>query len=130
VYGLSRRQIPTRRRGVDFALPDAWRSGGDATGISRLIFAIVESKHLGAVLAHIRERQIERAETRSQLIGLGMSPATGLAFMLATSATGFPAMVAVWALVKPRAFGLYLGFAITGALIAGYAYAATLAVHI
>jgi uncharacterized membrane protein YraQ (UPF0718 family) len=65
----------------------------------------------------------------SGLIGLGMSPATGLAFMLATSATGFPAMVAVWALVKPRAFALYLGFAITGALLAGYAYAAALALH-
>ena len=63
----------------------------------------------------------------SGLIGLGMSPATGLAFMLATSATGFPAMVAVWALVKPRAFVLYIGFAITGALIAGYAYATVLA---
>jgi uncharacterized membrane protein YraQ (UPF0718 family) len=63
----------------------------------------------------------------SGLIGLGMSPATGLAFMLATSATGFPAMVAVWALVKPRAFALYVGFAVTGAMIAGYIYAATLA---
>ena len=63
----------------------------------------------------------------SGLIGLGMSPATGLAFMLATSATGFPAMVALWALVKPRAFALYLAFAITGAIIAGYIYAATLA---
>jgi hypothetical protein len=57
----------------------------------------------------------------SGLIGLGMSPATGMAFMLATSATGFPAIVAVWALVKPRAFALYLGFAIVGAVIAGYA---------
>lgn len=66
----------------------------------------------------------------SGLIGLGMSPATGLAFMLATSATGFPAMVAVWALVKPRAFALYLGFAITGAVIAGYAYTAALALHL
>jgi uncharacterized membrane protein YraQ (UPF0718 family) len=49
--------------------------------------------------------------------------------MLATSATGFPAMVAVWALVKPRAFTLYIGFAIIGAFIAGYAYAAALAFH-
>jgi uncharacterized membrane protein YraQ (UPF0718 family) len=63
----------------------------------------------------------------SGLINLGMSPAAGLAFMLATSSTGFPAMVALWALVKPRAFVLYLGFAITGAMIAGYIYAATLA---
>jgi hypothetical protein len=27
---------------------------------------VVENKHLGAVLSYIRERQIERAETRSQ----------------------------------------------------------------
>ena len=63
----------------------------------------------------------------SGLIGLGMSPATGLAFMLASSATGFPAMVAVWALVKPRAFALYFGFAVIGAVISGYAYTAVLA---
>lgn len=69
-------------------------------------------------------------EANSGLIGLGMSPATGMAFMLATSATGFPAMVAVWALVKPGAFALYLGSAITGAMIAGHAYAAVLALHI
>jgi hypothetical protein len=62
----------------------------------------------------------------SGLISMGMSPATGLAFMLATSATGFPAMVAVWALVKPRAFALYIGFAVLGALLAGYAYTAVL----
>jgi uncharacterized protein len=61
------------------------------------------------------------------LINLGMNPATGLAFMLTSSATGFPAMVAVWALVRPRAFALYIGFAVTGALLAGYAYTALLA---
>jgi uncharacterized membrane protein YraQ (UPF0718 family) len=66
----------------------------------------------------------------SGLINLGMSPATGLAFMLASSATGFPAMVAVWALVKPRAFALYIGFAVLGALIAGYAYTAVLAASV
>jgi hypothetical protein len=32
--------------------------------------------------------------------------------------------------VKPRAFALYIGFAITGALIAGYAYTAALALHL
>jgi hypothetical protein len=63
----------------------------------------------------------------SGLIGMGMSPATGLAFMLASSATGFPAIVAVWALVKPRAFALYIGFPVLGALIAGYTYTAVLA---
>lgn len=66
----------------------------------------------------------------SGLVNLGMSPATGLAFLLASSATGFPAMVAVWALVKPRAFALYIGFAMSGALLAGYAYTAALALHL
>jgi Predicted permease len=35
------------------------------------------------------------------LIQLGMCPAAGLAFMLSTTATGFAAMTAVWALVRP-----------------------------
>ena len=61
------------------------------------------------------------------LIHLGMSPAAGLAFMLSTTATGFAAMTAVWALVRPKVFALYLGFAVLGALLAGYAYALTLA---
>jgi uncharacterized membrane protein YraQ (UPF0718 family) len=61
------------------------------------------------------------------LIQLGMSPAAALAFMLSTTATGFAAMTAVWALVRPRIFALYLGFAILGALLAGYAYALVLA---
>ena len=61
------------------------------------------------------------------LIQLGMSPAAGLAFMLSTTATGFAAMTAVWALVRPKVFALYLGFAMLGALLAGYGYALALA---
>lgn len=61
------------------------------------------------------------------LIQLGMSPPAGLAFMLATTATGFAAMTAVWALVRPRVFALYLGFAVLGALLAGYTYQLVLA---
>jgi uncharacterized protein len=61
------------------------------------------------------------------LIQLGMSPAAALAFMLATTATGFAAMMALWALVKPKVFALYLAFAILGALIAGYAFDLVLA---
>ena len=33
---------------------------------------------------------------------------------------------AVWALVRPRVFALYLAFAVLGALLAGYAYALVL----
>jgi uncharacterized membrane protein YraQ (UPF0718 family) len=62
------------------------------------------------------------------MIQLGMSPAAALAFMLATTATGFAAMTAVSALVKPKVFALYIAFAIVGALLAGYAYQLALAV--
>jgi uncharacterized protein len=62
------------------------------------------------------------------LIQLGMSPPAALAFMLATTATGFAAMTAVWALVRPKVFALYLAFAVLGALLAGYAYELVLAV--
>jgi uncharacterized membrane protein YraQ (UPF0718 family) len=61
------------------------------------------------------------------LIQLGMNPPAGLAFMLATTATGFAAMTAVWALVRPKVFVLYLVFAVLGALLAGYAYELILA---
>jgi uncharacterized membrane protein YraQ (UPF0718 family) len=61
------------------------------------------------------------------LVQLGMSPAAGLAFMLATTATGFAAMTAVWAMVRPKVFALYLLFAVVGALLTGYGYAAVLA---
>jgi uncharacterized membrane protein YraQ (UPF0718 family) len=61
------------------------------------------------------------------LIQLGMSPAAALAFMLATTATGFAAMTAVWALVKPKVFALYIAFAMVGALLAGYAFELVLA---
>jgi uncharacterized membrane protein YraQ (UPF0718 family) len=61
------------------------------------------------------------------LIEQGMNPAVGLAFMVAGGITSVPATLAVWALVKPRVFALYIGLAATGALAAGYAYAAWLA---
>jgi uncharacterized membrane protein YraQ (UPF0718 family) len=46
--------------------------------------------------------------------------------MLAGGATSVPALLAVWPLVKPRAFALHLAYAIIGALLAGYVYAAIL----
>jgi uncharacterized membrane protein YraQ (UPF0718 family) len=61
------------------------------------------------------------------LIQLGMSCAAGLAFMLATTATGFAAMTAVWALVRLKVFALYLAFAVLGSLLAGYTYGLVLA---
>ena len=62
----------------------------------------------------------------SGLIGLGMNPAAGLGFMLGGGVTSIPAMVAVYGLVRPRVFAWYLTFAVCGALLASYAYAAVL----
>lgn len=61
------------------------------------------------------------------LIDLGMSPATGLAFMLAGSVTSIPAAIAVWSLAKPRLFALYLGFAALGALVSATVYSGWIA---
>ena len=60
------------------------------------------------------------------LVSLGMSPAVALAFLVAGGVTSLPAMAAVWGLVKPRVFALYLGLALTGALGVAYGYAAWL----
>lgn len=64
----------------------------------------------------------------SGLIDLGMSPAVGLAFMVAGGVTSIPAALAVWGLVRPPVFAAYLGFAGIGALIAGYGFAAALVI--
>lgn len=60
------------------------------------------------------------------LLDLGMSPATGLSFMLAGSVTSIPAAIAVWTLAKPRLFALYVIMAASGAFLSGLAYAAVL----
>ncbi len=57
------------------------------------------------------------------LIALGMSPAAGLGFMVAGGVTSIPAAVAVWALVRPKVFALYLGLALAGALSTALLYA-------
>jgi uncharacterized membrane protein YraQ (UPF0718 family) len=53
------------------------------------------------------------------LIGQGMAPGAGLAFLVAGGVTSLPAAIAVWALVKRRVFFLYLGIALTGSFAAG-----------
>lgn len=56
------------------------------------------------------------------LMDLGMDPAVALSFLISGGVSSIPAATAVWALVKPRVFALYLGLAITGSLLAGYSY--------
>ena len=58
----------------------------------------------------------------SGLLAKGMSGGAALAFLLGGAATTLPAMTAVWSLVKPRVFALYLGSIVASALAAGWLY--------
>ncbi len=60
----------------------------------------------------------------SGLIGQGMAPGAGLAFMVAGGVSSIPAAIAVWALARREVFALYLGFALTGSLAAGLIFQA------
>jgi uncharacterized membrane protein YraQ (UPF0718 family) len=53
------------------------------------------------------------------LVAQGMAPGVGLAFLVAGGVTSLPAAIAVWALVKPRVFVLYLVLSLVGAFAAG-----------
>ena len=53
------------------------------------------------------------------LIGQGMAPGAGMAFLIAGGVTSIPAAMAVWALAKPQVFALYIGLSLTGAFASG-----------
>jgi len=56
------------------------------------------------------------------LMEQGMSPGAGMAFIVAGAVSSIPAMAAVWSLVKPGVFAIYLGLGISGAVVAGLVY--------
>jgi uncharacterized membrane protein YraQ (UPF0718 family) len=56
------------------------------------------------------------------LLHQGMSPAAALSFLIAGATTTLPAMSAVFTLVRPRVFLLYLGFTFSAALLFGYLF--------
>ncbi|MEM9250150.1 MAG: permease [Pseudomonadota bacterium] len=58
------------------------------------------------------------------LIDQGMQPGAGMAFLIAGGVTSIPAAIAVWALVKPKVFGLYIALSLAGAATAGLAFQA------
>jgi len=58
------------------------------------------------------------------LLNQGMAQGAAMSFMIAGGVSSIPAAIAVWALVKPRVFFAYLGFAISGATLAGMAWQA------
>jgi len=53
------------------------------------------------------------------LTAQGMSQGAAMSFVIAGGVSSIPAAMAVWALVKPKVFAAYLGFAFVGALLAG-----------
>ena len=52
----------------------------------------------------------------------GMSPGAAMAFLVAGGVTSVPAAVAVWALVRPHVFALYIALSLSGAAMAGLAW--------
>jgi uncharacterized membrane protein YraQ (UPF0718 family) len=56
------------------------------------------------------------------LMEQGMSAGAAMAFMVAGAVSSIPAMAAIWALVKPRVFALYLGLGVIGAVLAGLVF--------
>jgi uncharacterized protein len=58
----------------------------------------------------------------SGLMAQGMQPGAAMAFLVAGGVTSIPAAMAVWALVRPRVFALYLGLSLAGAFLAGLAF--------
>ncbi len=58
------------------------------------------------------------------LLEHGMAPGAAMSFMIAGGVSSVPAAIAVWALVKPRVFAAYLGYALIGSVLAGVAWGA------
>ncbi|MEO0917496.1 MAG: permease [Pseudomonadota bacterium] len=58
------------------------------------------------------------------LLAQGMAAGAAMSFVVAGGVSSIPAAIAVWALVKPRVFGAYLGIAMVGAMLAGLAWGA------
>ncbi|MEM7718194.1 MAG: permease [Pseudomonadota bacterium] len=56
------------------------------------------------------------------LLSQGMAAGAAMSFVVAGGVSSIPAAIAVWALVKPRVFGAYLGIAMVGAMLAGLAW--------
>ena len=53
------------------------------------------------------------------LLAQGMTQGAAMSFVIAGGVSCIPAAIAVWALVKPRVFAAYIGYAVLGAVLAG-----------
>ena len=103
-------------------IPAEWVAsslGGDGAGTILLATALGGPAYLNGYAA---------VPLLSGLIEQGMGQGAAMAFVLAGGVSCIPAAMAVWALVKPRVFAGYIGFAFIGALIAGLSWGALTAV--
>jgi len=57
-----------------------------------------------------------------ELMGQGMAPGAAMAFLIGGGITSIPAAIAVWSVARPPVFGLYIGFAVVGAVLSGVAW--------
>ncbi|HEX2395495.1 MAG TPA: permease [Bacteroidales bacterium] len=58
----------------------------------------------------------------SGFLSMGMNPGAILTFLIAGPVTTLPAMMAVWGIVKPKVFFIFLAFGLIGSIVAGYMY--------
>lgn len=56
----------------------------------------------------------------SGLLEEGMQPGAAIAFLIAGGVTSIPAMAAVWSIVRPRVFALYVGIGVFGVTLLGF----------
>lgn len=56
------------------------------------------------------------------LMEQGMTAGAAMAFMVAGAVSSIPAMAAIWSLVKPRVFAIYLALGVIGAILSGLAF--------
>lgn len=54
----------------------------------------------------------------------GMALGAGLAFLVAGGVTSLPAAIAVWSLVRPKVFTLYIALSLSGAFLCGLLFQA------
>jgi hypothetical protein len=87
--------------------------GGDSAWAVPLAVAVGVPAYLNSLVA---------IPLTAGLVAIGMSKGAALAFLTAGAISSIPAAMAVTALVRPPVFAAYLGLAVAGSLLVGWAY--------
>jgi uncharacterized membrane protein YraQ (UPF0718 family) len=98
---------------IIYYIPNSWIEpllGGNS------VVAILAASFIGVPLY---TSSIAALGILSGLMAKGMIESAALAFLIAGPVTTIPAMSAVYGIVKPRVFLLYLSFAFCGSLLFG-----------